>query len=62
MNRQSADTFRVSEQSTLRVQAAIDERGPVVLTEPELTQVAAAGSKPGVSPGPGPDLPPHKPL
>jgi hypothetical protein len=62
MSRQSSDTFRINAQPTPRVQAAIDERGLGVLTEPELMQVAAAGSKPGVSPGPGPDLPPHKPL
>jgi hypothetical protein len=36
-----------------RAPAAVEERGPVVLTEAELAHVAAAGSKPGVSSGSG---------
>jgi hypothetical protein len=33
--------------------AAVEERRPVVLTEAELTHIAAAGSKPGVASGSG---------
>jgi hypothetical protein len=32
-----------------RPAACADERGPVVLGEAELTQIAAAGSKPGAA-------------
>jgi hypothetical protein len=36
-----------------RAPAFADESGPAVLTEAELVHVAAAGRKPGVSPGDG---------
>jgi hypothetical protein len=44
-----------------RAPAAVEERGPVVLTEAELAHVAAAGSKPGASPGVGIGVRPPRP-
>jgi hypothetical protein len=49
MRTQSSNTFPTGAQSAPRAPAAADERGPVVMTEAELTRVAAGGSKPGVA-------------
>lgn len=51
MRTQSSSTVLTDALSAPRVAAAVDGRGPALLTEVELASVAAAGSKPGISGG-----------
>jgi hypothetical protein len=53
MKKQSSSTFSTDALPALCAPAAVEERGPVVLTDAELTHIAAAGSKAGVSSGSG---------
>ena len=51
MRMQSSSTFATDAPPATCAPAAVEESGPVVLTEAELAHIAAAGSKPGASPG-----------
>jgi hypothetical protein len=53
MKTQSSRTFSNDALPAPRATAAVEGRGPVVLTDAELALIAAAGSKPGASPGAG---------
>jgi hypothetical protein len=53
MKTQSSRTFSNDALPAPRATAAVEGRGPVMLTEAELTLIAAAGAKAGVSSGSG---------